>query len=168
MRNIDLVENEFIEEWRASENRARLSSINEYQRMHRGARRRSIMAKKRIDGIEWMERSRKQNKHAVKSMKVENGIGNVGRGRGIAMTGSRNVEAKGESLRSLDGVGGTSAEGAGRSRDLEWRRRHRRGRREGHRLLNASISDRHTERLYQQSLKNGSKTTSEKSINYRE
>jgi hypothetical protein len=74
-----------------------------------------------------MERSRKQKGAGVKSMKVEGGIWNVGRGRGIWMTGLRNVEANGESLRSLDVAGETSAEGAGRSRHVECRRRHRQG-----------------------------------------
>jgi hypothetical protein len=59
-----------------------------------------------------MERSRKHNDDAVKSMKVEDGIGNAARGRRIWMTGSWNVEANGESLRSLGVAGGTSAEGA--------------------------------------------------------
>jgi hypothetical protein len=72
-----------------------------------------------------MERSRRQNEDGKKSMKVEDGIGNVRRCRGISMTGSRNVETNGEGLRSLDGSRGTSAEGAGRSRDVECRRRHK-------------------------------------------
>jgi hypothetical protein len=58
-----------------------------------------------------MERSREQNKDGLKSMKVEDGIG---KGREIWMTGSRNVEANGGGLRSLDGAGGTSVEGAER------------------------------------------------------
>jgi hypothetical protein len=61
-----------------------------------------------------MERSRKENEDGVKSMKIEDGIENVGRGRGIWVTGSRNVEVNRESLRSLDAAGGTSTEGAGR------------------------------------------------------
>jgi hypothetical protein len=92
-----------------------------------------------------MERPRKQNHDAVKPMKVDDGIGNVGRGRGISMTGSRNVEVNGECLKLFNVVGGMSAEVAGRSRDVVCRRRERR---EARRLLNASISDRHTERLY--------------------
>jgi hypothetical protein len=51
---------------------------------------------------------------------------------------SQNTEADGESLKSLDLVRGTSAKGAGRSRDVECRKRHARGRREGRRPLNAS------------------------------
>jgi hypothetical protein len=81
---------------------------------------------------------------------------------------SRNIEANGESLRSLDVAGGTLTEGVGRSRDVECRRWHRRGRRESYRQLNTSISDRHTEGLFWQYIENGSETTSEKLINYRE
>jgi hypothetical protein len=44
------------------------------------------------------------------------------------MTGSRNAEADGEGLRSLGVARGTSAEGAGRLRDLEYQRKQRRGR----------------------------------------
>jgi hypothetical protein len=44
-------------------------------------------------------------------MKIEDGIGNVGRRRGMWVTGSRNAEANEESLRSLEVAGGTSAEG---------------------------------------------------------
>jgi hypothetical protein len=94
-----------------------------------------------------MERSRKQNKDEVKSMRVEKGIGNVGRGRGIPTMGSQNVEANGVSLRSLDAAGGTSAERPGRSRDVEYRRRRRRGKRKVCRSPNSLISDRHTKRL---------------------
>jgi hypothetical protein len=101
-------------------------------------------------------------------MKVKDGIENVGRGRGISVTELRNVEANKESLRSFDVAGGTSVEGVGRSRDVECRRRHRRGRKEAHRPLNASISDRDTERLYWQYLENGSESASEKLINCRE
>jgi hypothetical protein len=67
--------------------------------------------------------------HVLKSMKVDGGMGNVGRDRRISMTGSRDVEANGKSLRSLDVAGGTWAEGAGRSRDVECRKKHRRGKR---------------------------------------
>jgi hypothetical protein len=58
-----------------------------------------------------MERSGKQNEDGAKSRKVEERIRNAGRGRGISMTGSRNVEVNWESLRSLDVAGVTSAEG---------------------------------------------------------
>jgi hypothetical protein len=58
-----------------------------------------------------MERPRKQNEDGVKSLKIEDKIGNVGRDRGISMTGSRTVKANGKSLRSLDVAGGTSGEG---------------------------------------------------------
>jgi hypothetical protein len=78
-----------------------------------------------------MERSRNQNENGVKSIKIEDGIGNV--------------EANGEYLSSLDVAGGTSAEGAGRSSDIECPRKHRGGRREPGRPLNASISDRYKE-----------------------
>jgi hypothetical protein len=83
------------------------------------------MVEKRIDEIERLERSGKQNEDGVKSRKVEDGIGNVGRSCGISMTGSRNVDATVESLRPLDLAGETSDEGAGRSRDVECRRKHR-------------------------------------------
>jgi hypothetical protein len=115
-----------------------------------------------------MEKLRNQNGDGVKLMKVEDGIENVGRGRGISMTRSRNVEANGNSLRSLEIAGRTSAEGAERSGDVECRRRHRRGRREARRPFNTSIFDRHTERLYSQYLENGSESASEKIINCRE
>jgi succinyl-CoA synthetase beta subunit len=72
-----------------------------------------------------MEGSRKQNGDGVKLTKLEDGIGNVGRGRGMLMTGPRNVEANGKNLRLLDVASGTSAEGAGRSRDIECQRRDR-------------------------------------------
>jgi hypothetical protein len=84
------------------------------------------------------------------------------------MTGSWNVEVNGESLRLLDVAGETSAEGVGRSRDVECLRRHRLGRKEACRPLNASISDRHTKRLYWQYLEKRSETASEKLINCRE
>jgi hypothetical protein len=45
-----------------------------------------------------MEKPRKQNEDGVKSMRLEDGIGNVGRVRGISMMGSRNVETNGEKL----------------------------------------------------------------------
>jgi hypothetical protein len=60
-----------------------------------------------------MKRSRKQkkqNEDEVESMKVEDGIGNIRTGRGISITGSRNVKANGESLRPLDVAGGASTE----------------------------------------------------------
>jgi hypothetical protein len=112
------------------------------------------MVEKWIDKIRRMERSRKQNDDGVESMNVENGIENVGRDRGMWMMRSRNVEANGGSLRSLDLAGGTSAEDVERSRDVECQRRHGRARREAYRPLNASISDRHTERPSWESLEN--------------
>jgi hypothetical protein len=84
------------------------------------------------------------------------------------MTGSQNVEANGESLKLFDEAGGTSAEGAGRSRDVECRRRHRGGRREAPRLLNASTTDHHTENLYWPYFENRSESASEKLIGCRE
>jgi hypothetical protein len=107
-----------------------------------------MMVGKRTDEIGRTERSKKQNEDGLKSMKVEDGIHNVGRGHGIFMTGSRNVEANRESLRSLDVVGGTSAEQVGKPRDVECGRRQRRGRREARRQFNASNFDRPTERRY--------------------
>jgi hypothetical protein len=101
-------------------------------------------------------------------MKVEDAIGNVGRGPEISMTGSRNIEANEENLRSLDVAGGTSAERAGRSTDVECRMRHSPERRESHRPFNASIPDRHIERLYWRYLDNGSESASEKLRNRRE
>jgi hypothetical protein len=71
-----------------------------------------------------MERSRKQNEDRLKSMKVGDGIGNVGRDCGTSMTGWRNIEVNGESLKSLNVTGEMSAEWAGRSRDVEFHRRH--------------------------------------------
>jgi hypothetical protein len=50
------------------------------------------MVEKEIDEIGQMGRLTKQNEDGVKSRKVEDGIGNVGRGCGIWMTASRNVE----------------------------------------------------------------------------
>jgi hypothetical protein len=60
------------------------------------------MVEKCIDEIKRMEKPRKQNENGAKLMKVEEGIGNVGRSRGISIPGSRNAEANGKSLRSLD------------------------------------------------------------------
>jgi hypothetical protein len=82
-----------------------------------------MMVEKEIDEIGRMGRSKKQNKNALKSKTIEDGIGNVGRTRGIWMTESRNVEADGESLRPTDVPPGTSPEDAIRSRDVESRRR---------------------------------------------
>jgi hypothetical protein len=112
------------------------------------ARRGSMTVEKWFDETGRMEMSRKQNENDVKSRKVEDGIGNV--------------ETKGERLRSLDIASWRSAEGAGRSRDVDYRRRHRRRRREARRPLNASISDRDTERWYWQYRENGSENASEK------
>jgi hypothetical protein len=162
MKRTRPVENQFIQEWRGSESRVRTSKINKIEGCIRGACRGLIMVEKWINEIGRMDRSGKQNKDGVKSRKVEDGIGNVGRGRGIPVMGSRNVEPNGKSLRSLDAAGGTSDEGAGRSRDLDCRRRHKRGRREARWPLNASIFDRHTERLYWQYLDSGSESASEK------
>jgi hypothetical protein len=72
---------------------------------------RSMVVEKEIDEIERMGRLRKQNEDVMKSRKAEDGIENVERGCGIWVTGSRNVEADGKSLRSLDLSPGTSAEG---------------------------------------------------------
>jgi hypothetical protein len=63
-------------------------------------------------------------------MKVHDEIEDAGRSRGTWMTGPRNVEANVESLKFLDVAGGTSAEGAVKSTEVECRRRSRRGRRE--------------------------------------
>jgi hypothetical protein len=71
-------------------------------------------------------RSKKQNENMVKSRKVEDGIGNVRRTRGIWMTESRNVGADGENLRLVDVARGMSAEDAVRSRDIKYRIRQRR------------------------------------------
>jgi hypothetical protein len=49
------------------------------------------MVEKEIDETEQMGRSGKQNEEGVKLRKVEDGIGNVGGGRGRWMTGLRNV-----------------------------------------------------------------------------
>jgi hypothetical protein len=107
-----------------------------------------------------MERSRKQNDDAVKSIKAEDWIDNLKRSRGI----SKQMGG----LRSFDVAGGMSAEGAKRSRDVECRRKHRRGRWGAHQPLNASIYDPHIERLRWQYLENGSETANERLINYRE
>jgi hypothetical protein len=64
-------------------------------------------------------------------------------------------------LRSPEVADVTSAEGAGRSGDIERRKRRMRQRKEAHRSLKASISDRHTERLYWQCPENGSETADE-------
>jgi hypothetical protein len=83
-----------------------------------------MMVEKGIDTIRRMERSKKQKEDGMKSRKLEDG--NVGRTRGIWMTGSRNAEADGKSLTPVDAAPGTSAEGAVRSRDVECRRRQKR------------------------------------------
>jgi hypothetical protein len=46
-----------------------------------GARGQSMMAENEIDEIGWMGRSKKQKEDGMKSRKVEDGIGNVGRTR---------------------------------------------------------------------------------------
>jgi hypothetical protein len=115
-----------------------------------------------------MKKSRKQNENEVKSRKVEDGIENVARRRGTSMMESRNVVANVESLRPLQVAGGTSTEWARRLRDIKCQRRHKRGRREARRPHNASISDRHTERLYWHYLENRSENAGEKSANCRE
>jgi hypothetical protein len=61
---------------------------------------------------------------------------------------SKNVEADGKRLKSLDVARGMSAECVGRSRDVDCRRRQGRGRTKGCRLLNTSISDRDSEILF--------------------
>jgi hypothetical protein len=71
------------------------------------------MVEKEIEEIWRIRRLKKHNEDGVKSRKAEDGIGSVGRGRGRRMTGSRNVEANGENLRSLDIAGGTSVKGVG-------------------------------------------------------
>jgi hypothetical protein len=121
----------------------------------RGARRGSMMVEKQSGEIGRMRKSRKQNEDEVKLRKVEDAIENVGSDRGIRMTGSRNVEANGESLKSLDVARGTSDESTGRSRGVELRKRQRGGGKEGHWPLKISISDRHTEKLYEQYLEKG-------------
>jgi hypothetical protein len=93
-----------------------------------GVRTRSIMVEKWIDEIGRKEISRKQ---------IEDGV---------SMMGSRNVGTNGGSLVSLDLAGGMLAKGPGRSREVECRRRHRRGRRKADRPRKASISDRRISR----------------------
>jgi hypothetical protein len=61
-----------------------------------------MMVEKENDEIGQMGRSKKQNENVVILKNVEDGIGNIGRTRGIWMTEWRNVEADGESLRPLD------------------------------------------------------------------
>jgi hypothetical protein len=85
-----------------------------------------MMVEKEVNEIGGMGRSKKQSEDGVKSRKAEDWIGNIGRGCGIWMTGSQNVEADGKSLRSLDVARGTSDEGAGRSKDIKGRRNPRR------------------------------------------
>jgi hypothetical protein len=58
----------------------------------------------------------------------------------MQMIGWQNVEADGESLRSLDPARAMSAKGAGRSENVEYRRKQG----EGRRPLKASISDHHS------------------------
>jgi hypothetical protein len=65
--------------------------------------------RKPIDEIGRMGRSKKQKEDVMNSKKVEVGIGNVGRTRGMWTMESRNVEADGESVRSVDVARGTSA-----------------------------------------------------------
>jgi hypothetical protein len=60
----------------------------------------------------------------------------------------KNVETDEENMNSLDVAGGTSAYGAGRSRDIECQKRQRRRKRERHRPLNTSIPDCHSEIQY--------------------
>jgi hypothetical protein len=78
------------------------------------------MVEKEIDEISGMERLRKQDEDGIKSGKIEDRIGKVGRGRGRWMIESGNVEADGEGLRSLDGAHGISAYVVGRSRYVEY------------------------------------------------
>jgi hypothetical protein len=73
-----------------------------------------------------MERSEKQKEDGMKSRKIEDGIQNVGKTRGTSMADSRNVEMDGECLRPVDAARRTSAEGAVRSGEVEWRRRQKR------------------------------------------
>jgi hypothetical protein len=83
------------------------------------------MVEKEIDEIGSMKRLNEHNENMVKSRKVQDRIGNVGRRHVIWMTESRNAEVDGESLRQVDIGHGMSAEGAIRSRDIECRRRQR-------------------------------------------
>jgi hypothetical protein len=81
------------------------------------------MVEKEIDEVGTMGRSKKPNENVVKSKKVEDEIGNVGRTGGIWMAGSRNVEADEEGLEPIDAAREMPAEGAVRSRNVECRRR---------------------------------------------
>jgi hypothetical protein len=56
---------------------------------------------------------RKQNEDGVTPRKADDGIENIGRDRGIWMTGSRNVETDRESLRLLGVARGRFVESAG-------------------------------------------------------
>jgi hypothetical protein len=113
------------------------------------------MVEKATGEIGRMGTLRKQNEDGVKSTKAEDWLGNVERGRVRWMMGSWNVEVDGENLRSLAVAGGTSAEDAGRSRDVEFRNRQRGGRRERSRRLNTSIRDCRSEMRCRQYLENG-------------
>jgi hypothetical protein len=73
-----------------------------------------VKVEKEIGEIRRMGRLKKRNERWAKSRKVEKWIRNVGRGRGRRMTGSGNLEADGENLRSRDVARGMPAEGAGR------------------------------------------------------
>jgi hypothetical protein len=104
------------------------------------AKRRRDKSRKVEDGIE--------------SRRIEDGIGKVGTGRGIWTAGSRNVEMDRNYLRSLDAAGGTSAEGAGKLKDVECRKRQTRGRIERRQTLSISIYDRYSEIRYRQDFMN--------------
>jgi hypothetical protein len=56
---------------------------------------RLVMVEKEIDEIGQVGRPRRQTGNGLKLKEIENGIGNVGRGRGRWTTGSPNVEANG-------------------------------------------------------------------------
>jgi hypothetical protein len=84
------------------------------------------MVEEEIGKIGRMKRPKKQKEDGMKSPKVEDRIGKIGRTRGIWMMESGNVETDGKSLRPVDVARGTSAEGAVRSRDVGCRRRQRR------------------------------------------
>jgi hypothetical protein len=71
----------------------------------------------------------------VKSRNAKEGIGNVERDRRIWITGSRNLEADRKSLKSIEAPRGRSSTCAGRSKDVECRRRQRRGRRDADHLI---------------------------------
>jgi hypothetical protein len=108
----------------------KVGEVEEYQEISRnieecirGGLEWSMMLEKEIDEIGRMGRSKKQNENVMKSKKVGDGIGHVGRTRGIWMTESRNVEADGESLSPADVVGKMLAEGAVRPMDVECRKR---------------------------------------------